>query len=236
MSSAALPSSRKLAIAVGIGVLAALLLSPTASAHVSVTPDTVVAGERSTVSFRVPNERDDASTVRIEVNFPADRPLASATPQAVPGWTVTVHKQQLSTPLSTEHGTLDEAVTSIVWEGGQIAPDTFQEFPVSISSLPHEAGPLVFKSLQTYSDGAVVRWIDTEAAGQPEPEYPAPSLSVVQPQPPAVAESTSDTPARLLGGAGLLAGLTGLGWAALARRKPARARAATAEQEETVRV
>jgi uncharacterized protein YcnI len=217
MSPLALSRGRRLTIAAGLSVAGTLFLPPAAFAHISISPDTAVPGEQATVSFHVPNERDDASTVRLEVHFPADRPVASASPQTLPGWNVTVHKQKLDTPVNTEHGSVSEAVTSIVWEGGQIPPDTFQEFPVSLGPFPHGPGSLVFKSLQTYSDGEVVRWIDTQEAGQPEPEYPAPSLSVAPP--PAIPESTSDTSARLLGGAGLVAGLAALVWSALRGRK-----------------
>ena len=37
---------------------------------------------------------------------------------------------------------------------------------------------LVFKALQTYSDGSVVRWIELTPAGGPEPEHPAPVLTL----------------------------------------------------------
>ena len=37
-------------------------------------------------------------------------------------------------------------------------------------------GQLVFKTLQTSSDGTVVRWIETPAKGAGEPEHPAPLL------------------------------------------------------------
>ncbi|MEU0515291.1 YcnI family protein [Amycolatopsis sp. NPDC006125] len=203
-----------------------LLLPPAAWAHVSVSPDTAEPGERATVSFRVPNERDDATTVRLEVRFPEDKPLASVTPQTVPGWSVSVTTTELPQPVATEHGTISEAVTAIVWEGGRIPVGTYQDFPVSIASPP--AGTLVLKTLQTYSDGQVVRWIDVPQAGQAEPEHPAPTLSVAPPPAPA---STSDTTARVLGGAGLAAGLVALGWAAVRRKTPA-----PADERETIRV
>ncbi|WP_020416431.1 YcnI family protein [Amycolatopsis sp. ATCC 39116] len=204
-----------------------LLLPPAAWAHVSVSPDTAEPGERATVSFRVPNERDDATTVRLEVRFPEDKPLASVTPQTVPGWSVSVTTTELPQPVATEHGTISEAVTAIVWEGGRIPVGTYQDFPVSIASPP--AGTLILKTLQTYSDGQVVRWIDVPQAGQAEPEHPAPTLSVAPPSAPA---STSDTTARVLGGAGLAVGLVALGWAAIRRKMPAPA----ADERETIRV
>jgi uncharacterized protein len=38
---------------------------------------------------------------------------------------------------------------------------------------------LTFKALQTYSNGDVVRWIEQSAPGGPEPEHPAPSVTLV---------------------------------------------------------
>jgi uncharacterized protein YcnI len=181
-----------------------------AAAHVSVTPDSVVPGEPATVAFRVPNERDDASTVRVEVVFPTDQPLAVATPKAVSGWTVDVTTTPAGEPIDTGHGTATEAVSSIVWTGGEILPGTYEEFPVRIR-MPDEPGTLVFKALQTYSGGEVVRWIDVAEEGQPEPEHPAPAVTVAAPLKPSTAEeSTSDTAALVLGGAGLVAGLAAL--------------------------
>jgi uncharacterized protein len=58
-------------------------------------------------------------------------------------------------------------------DGAGIAPGEFQEFPLSLG-LPEKAvGYLTFKTLQTYSNGEVVRWI-----GTPESESPAPRVSV----------------------------------------------------------
>lgn len=186
-------------------VCAATILagSPVALAHVSVSPGSVQPGERATVFFRVPNERDDAATVRLEVVFPADHPIADATPSAVPGWTVTVAKE--------------DTVSSVVWTGGQVQPGTYQEFPVSIT-VPAEPGTLTFKALQTYSTGEVVRWIDATEEGHPEPEHPAPTVTVASP-PASVVEATSDTMARVLGGAGIAAGLMAAGLAIRGRQR-----------------
>jgi hypothetical protein len=64
----------------------------------------------------------------------------------------------------------------------------------------------------------VVRWIDAPAAeGAPEPEHPAPTITLVSDdadsgaaKPTAAATATPDTTARWLGGAGLVVGILGL--------------------------
>ena len=203
------------------GIVAATLLagSPVALAHVSVAPGSVEPGQRATVLFRVPNERDDAATVRLEVVFPTSQPIVAATPSVLPGWSVTVAKE--------------DTVSSVVWTGGQVQPGTYQEFPVSIM-VPDEPGTLTFKALQTYSTGEVVRWIDAAEEGQPEPEHPAPTITVASPPTPALA-STSDAVARVLGGAGLAAGLAAA-WLAVRGRQRRSTPAPTVPNREKARL
>lgn len=157
---------------------AVLLAAVPAFAHVTVQPSTAVKGSYSTVNFKVPNEQDSASTTRIEVSLPTDHPIASVSLQPVPGWTAQVSTVKLATPLKTDDGTVSEAVSKIVWSGGKIAPGQFQQFPVSFGPLPTDTDSLVFKALQTYDNGDVVRWIEVPQAGQPEPENPAPKLTL----------------------------------------------------------
>jgi uncharacterized protein len=149
-----------------------------AFAHVSVQPGTAAKGGYSTVAFKVPNEDDKASTIKVEVNLPADHPIASVSTQPVPGWTVQVTKTKLKTPLKSDDGDITEAVTKITWSGGQIKPGEFQQFPVSLGPLPDDADQLVFKALQTYDNKEVVRWIEEQQEGQAEPEHPAPVLTL----------------------------------------------------------
>lgn len=211
----------RLVTAGALGIAATFAVQPLASAHVSVTPDVAEPGKPAVIAFRVPNESHTASTVRLEVTFPPDHPLAAATPQAVAGWRVTVRKQALDKSVDTGAGMAGEAVSSIVWEGGPIAPDTFQDFPVYVGAMPAQAGQLTFRALQTYSDGSVTRWIDAAEPGQPEPEHPAPAVTVAAaPVAATTQESTSDTTARVLGGTGLGFGVAALGWTWLTRRRP----------------
>ncbi|GDY33172.1 YcnI family copper-binding membrane protein [Gandjariella thermophila] len=208
------PAGRRLVGAV-IGVAGAFLLQPLAWAHVTVNPNTAVPGGYAKESFRVPNERDDASTVQVEVVFPTDHPLPSVSVADVPGWTSTVQKQKLPAPVKTDDGEVTEAVTSVIWRGGAVEPGHFQEFSVSVGPIPEDTDRLVFKALQTYSDGSVVRWIDVPQGGGPEPEHPAPVLEVHAPAAPPAPPAQPDVLARTLGGAGMLAGLGALAWVVL---------------------
>ncbi|MFD0660404.1 DUF1775 domain-containing protein [Thermocatellispora tengchongensis] len=60
---------RALAVAAGAAALTLGLALP-ALAHVTVNPGTAEQGGFTKVAFRVPNERDDASTTKLEVELP----------------------------------------------------------------------------------------------------------------------------------------------------------------------
>src|SRR6476659_4150407 len=87
-----------------IGAVALLTLAGVAWAHVTVNPHTAQQGSYTKVSFRVPNERDDASTTQLEVDLPTDHPIASVQTRPVPGWTSTVQKTTLAKPITTDDG------------------------------------------------------------------------------------------------------------------------------------
>ncbi|KNB49047.1 YcnI family protein [Streptomyces caatingaensis] len=212
-----------------------LLLAGPAAAHVSVQPGTAEKGGYSTVSIKVPNEKDNASTVKLELALDPRHPLVSVMPQAVPGWDVKVEKTKLDKPVQMHGKTIDEAVSKVTWSGGKIEPGQFQQFPLSVGQLPTDTDKLVFKALQTYSDDDVVRWIDTSEPGGKEPEHPAPTLKLVakadtandaKAQAPAAADGGSsdgsggsDTTARVLGVVGIVVGAAGIAFGVLAGRR-----------------
>ncbi|MEU4423827.1 YcnI family protein [Actinoplanes sp. NPDC024001] len=212
-----------------------LAVAGPAAAHVTVNPGTATQGGYTKVTFRVPNESDTASTTKLEINLPADAPVASVSLKPVPGWTAAPVKTKLATPIKAHDSEITEAVTKITWtaaSGSEIKPGTFQEFDVSLGPLP-EADQMIFKALQTYSDGTVVRWIDEPSTDGTEPESPAPVLkltaasaaSAAASAPAAAAESsTADEggdSGLAWGIAGLVAGLAGLVLGLLAYRKAA---------------
>ncbi|MEV6924276.1 YcnI family protein [Dactylosporangium sp. NPDC051485] len=219
-------------VAAAAAITAALAFPAVASAHVTVNPNTAVQGGYTKVTFRVPTERDDASTTKLEVAIPTDKPIASVSLKPVQGWTAVTESSKLTTPLKTgDGGEITEAVSKITWTADAnsgIKPHQFQEFDVSLGPLP-QTDQIVFKALQTYSNGEIVRWIDEPSAGA-EAEHPAPVLKLTKKAdttaasagPTATAEASgsgSDGTAIGLGIAGLVLGLAGLVVGVLAYRQ-----------------
>jgi periplasmic copper chaperone A len=112
---------------------------------------------------------------------------------------------------------------------------------VSVGPLPSDVDSLVFKALQTYDNGEVVRWIEEETPGGAEPERPAPVLKltkdaaatsattapgqsaqageVAEPKAEDAASKSDVNSARTFGILGMVFGLLGFVSAAAARRK-----------------
>jgi uncharacterized protein YcnI len=164
------------------GVTVVLGFAGTAFAHVTVSPDTAPRSGDATVAIRVPNEEDNANTTKLEIDLPVDRPIAAVDTEPLAGWTAVATTSKLAKPIKSDDGVVNEAVTKVVWTasaGAGIKPGQFQQFFISLDSLP-DADSIEIKALQTYSDGNIVRWIDDPApAGGDEPDHPAPILTLV---------------------------------------------------------
>jgi periplasmic copper chaperone A len=210
--------------------VAALVAPAAAVAHVTIQPGEWEAGAFARMVVRVPNERDDAETTTVTVQFPENVP--SARFQTHPTCEREVQREALAEPIED----LTERIVSVTWTCDPAIPaDGFDEFGISFQ-IPEDAAEgdeILFPATQTYSGGEVVEWIDPD----PEAESPAPRITVVAPAeeeeaaapttteeaaPVAAASSDDDdnmsTVAIVFGIAGLAAGLIALGVALF--RKP----------------
>ena len=216
-----------------------------ASAHVTVSSADAAPGGYGKLTFRVPNESDTASTVSLRIQIPTDPPITSLRAQPVPGWSVAMTRAELDPPVESDGDQITSAVSVVEFTadgGGGVAPGEFQEFALSGGPFP-DADALTFNVVQVYSDGSEAAWIEPTVEGQPEPQYPAPVLSLTSDtttagdahggsatatgtEPVSAASSTSSdggsgtaTVALVLAVLGLVAGLGGLalGWSARRR-------------------
>jgi len=194
---------------------AALALAPAAAAHVTLNPPEWEADGFARFAIRVPNERDNADTTRITVKFPEQ--ILSVSFQPIEGWKRTVKLVTLDEPIDVEGEQVTERIDTVTWSGGRIRPGEFQEFGVSFRTPAEPGAELAFPSVQTYSNGEVVRWI-----GPPDADEPAPRVSLTEPAAEVEQAAPAATPAQ--GGSGdddgggsdalaiaaLVAGLAGL--------------------------
>lgn len=192
MSSIAKASSRALitvAAAASTALVGGLAAAGAASAHVHAETDHAAPGSTAIVTFRVPGESDTgALTTELSVQLPD---VTSVRTEVMPGWTA-----RLDRDVAT--GT----VRSVTWTaepGTGISSDQFALFRIS-AKLP-DGDSVSFPTIQTYSDGTVVRWDQPPLPDGAEPDYPVPVLELAEPTP--AQPATVDTAARWLAGGAL---------------------------------
>jgi uncharacterized protein YcnI len=225
---------RKLVISIAV---AAVAFPAAAAAHVTLQPGEWEAGAFATLVVRVPNERDDAGTTTVTVQFPETIPSARFKPH--PTCEREVQREALAEPIDE----LTERIVSVTWTCDPAIPaDGYDELGISLR-VPEdvEAGDeILFPTVQVYESGEEVGWVDPD----PEGDSPAPRIVVVAPEEeeaeaapapttteaadeaaaiPAVSSDDDDdsmaTVAIIFGILGLAAGLLALGVALF--RKPA---------------
>jgi periplasmic copper chaperone A len=206
----------------GVSLAVALLIAPAAGAHVTVQPPEAPAGGFTRLDVRVPNERDNANTTKVEVQLPPG--FLSVSTEPVPGWNAELTMRKLDQPVEQFGEQVTEEVGQITFSGGAIRPGEFQDFGLSVAVPDGKPGSmLTFKAVQTYSNGEVARWI-----GPPDSEEPAPQVELTaaeeeegsapaaeQPAAPAASEDDDGgnglaIAALVVGALGLIAGLAAL--------------------------
>jgi Domain of unkown function (DUF1775) len=163
-----------------VGAAAALAVAGPAGpalAHVEVSADKNRAGATDvTLTFTGEAENPHAG-IRLErVVLPEGIAPADVTLVEAPaGWSFTRTSDGF-----TVGGKALKVGTDAVWS-------------VRVARLPADATRLSFKTLETYGDGQIVRWIEIQEPGQPEPDNPAPLLTL-EPAAPAAASPSGAAP------------------------------------------
>lgn len=150
-----------------------------AAAHVTVSPSSLPQGtDDAILTFRVPDESTTATVTGLKIQFPLSHPIVLVNPEAGSGWQVNVVKSSLPKPITTDDGTFTSTTSEIDWSGSTISVGQFGEFNVLAQGIPSGTSQLVFKAIQTYSDGTVVSWIQIPSKAVPNPEHPAPIITL----------------------------------------------------------
>ena len=164
----------RVAAVAAVAGFAVLGVAGPALAHVEVSADKTTAGaENVTLTFNSEAENDKAGIKSERVVLPAGIEPASVTLVKAPaGWTFTPAADGF-----TVGGNALKIGVDAVWK-------------VKIAKLPDGQTRLSFKTLETYGDGSIVRWIEIQEPGQPEPDNPAP-LVTLKPGPSAAPTSAA---------------------------------------------
>ncbi|MET8530219.1 DUF1775 domain-containing protein [Micromonospora sp. NPDC005172] len=158
---------RRRSAAVTALTAAGLLLWPAAAAQaadVTTTPTEARQGDAVRLEFTVPEERAGTTTKQVEIRLPADAPVAEVYPMSVDGWAPKIDSRTLDKPVAGIHSsgvsTVTTAVTWVRVGEGSTGP---AKLALSMGPMP-QAERLRFEVVQTYTDGIVVQWTDTDPA------------------------------------------------------------------------
>ncbi|MEU1476927.1 DUF1775 domain-containing protein [Streptomyces sp. NPDC005760] len=157
MSRITLPRLSRLSVAAAGAATAVILAAVPAAAHTEVEADKAQAlAENVTVSFHAEAESDSSGIKEVRVVLPEGIDPADVTYGEGPkGWTFS----------ATSDG--------YTVKGAELKTGESAEYSVVVRQLP-DAKEVPFKTLQTYGDGHVDRWIELDENG----ENPAPTLKL----------------------------------------------------------
>jgi len=200
--------TQRLGATVALAIGALVLFAAPALAHVTIEPSEARQGAYRTLVFSAPNETPLANMVKFQVRFDVNHPIPLVSVRPKIGWTTAVRKASLGTSLETDHGAVQDVVSEIEWSGGSVPPGQFEKFEVLVGPLPAGIDILLFPAVQTYSDGAEVRWDQQAFEERSAPTNPAPLLTLTSARETRATSSGDGTDlvaitALLVGGAGL---------------------------------
>jgi uncharacterized protein YcnI len=164
---------RKMMLALAVTGIAA-----PAFAHATLEVGSAPAGGSYKAVVRVPHGCGGKPTNVVRVKLPQG--YYAVKPMPKPGWTLEKVVGKYDTPYNN-HGTqMTEGVTEIVWSGGNLLDDEYDEF-VMRGSLDGDLAvdsKLWFLVVQECPDGAAERWIEIPAAGQTTGDLAKPALGL----------------------------------------------------------
>jgi uncharacterized protein YcnI len=141
----------------GLGLIVAVVLgawmAPGAAAHVTLQPSAGRPADLQRYRVIVPNEERSQATTGVDLRMAPG--ITFALVEAMPGWRTRVVKR-------------GGAIAELRWRGGNVPPGGYAELRF-IARNPVRTGTLVWKALQRYGDGSVVRWIGDAGSERPAP-------------------------------------------------------------------
>ena len=166
-------------LSLAVAATAIMALASPASAHVSLETGMSSWGAYYKAVFQVPHGCDGAATTAISIEIPEG--VISVKPMPKPGWKLeTVNGKYAKT--YTSHGKpVSEGVKKVVWSGGSLADDRFDEFTL-MSKLPDDKEIMRIFFPVTQTCGATsVHWNEIAKPGQNPHELknPAPVLDLM---------------------------------------------------------
>jgi uncharacterized protein YcnI len=165
-------------LATGLAI-AAVAATP-AAAHITLENRQASPGSYYKAVFMVAHGCAGSATIGIRVRIPEG--VIAVKPMPKPGWTIETVKGAYPESYQLHGRSVSEGVREVVWSGGKLADDRYDEFVLSgylTGSLKPDS-TLYFPVVQECEQG-VSRWIEIPQDGKPahDVKSPAPGLKLI---------------------------------------------------------
>ncbi|MBQ8104557.1 MAG: DUF1775 domain-containing protein [Afipia sp.] len=165
----------------GAGLTAAAVIAsqPSASAHVTLATGEARANTYYKAVFQVPHGCDGAATQAVRIQIPEG--VIGVKPMPKAGWTLSITRGAYAKSYQSHGKTVTEGPKEIVWSGGSLADDNYDEFVFSSFVTDFPSGQAIsFPTVQQCAKGEV-RWDQIASEGQNPHSLksPAPVLRIV---------------------------------------------------------
>lgn len=156
-----------------------LTAAPLTHAHAVLDQREARIGTSYKAAVKIGHGCDGSATTTVSVEIPEG--VIAAKPMPKPGWTVTTERAAYARAYKHFHGDLTEGVRRIIWRGGPLPDDFYDEFVFS-TFIARELAPatIYFPVTQTCEKGTLA-WTDIPAEGQDGHDlaHPAAALKLV---------------------------------------------------------
>ena len=158
----------------------ATLSASSASAHITLQNRDAAVGSFYKAVFVVPHGCAGSATIKIRVQIPDG--VIDVKPMPKPGWNVETVKAKYASPYDFHGAKLTEGVKEVVWSGGKLPDDFYDEFVLAmfLTNVLKPDTVLYFPTVQECEQG-ISRWIDIPAdpAHAHDSKWPAPGVKLV---------------------------------------------------------
>ena len=158
---------------------AGAIATSSAEAHVSLATKETAANSSYKAVLQVPHGCDGEATIAVRVQIPEGVIAVKPMPKA--GWTLTTTKGAYAKPYDSHGRSVSDGVKEIVWSGGNLSDEHFDEFTFQ-STIATDGGAakvVYFPTTQQCVKGEAA-WTEIPAAGQTSRDLkkPAPTLRI----------------------------------------------------------
>ncbi len=172
-------SSRRLVSGIGFAALAIVASQSSALAHVTLAAAEARPNSYYKAVLQVPHGCDGAATQAIHVRIPEG--VIGVKPMPKPGWTLDIARGAYAKSYQSHGKAVAEGPQEIVWSGGSLSDDNYDEFVFTSFVTDFSPGQAVFFPVVQNCANGEARWDQIAASGQNPHDLksPAPMLQII---------------------------------------------------------